>query len=77
VIAQLVREVTMKKAVLLVSMVAIALFLAPGQARCAPRALVMSPVYDAGEIQQGKEISNEFLLKNAGNEPLTFKIRPC
>lgn len=67
----------MKKAFLLGSIVLIALFLSPGFALCAPKALVMSPEYDAGDVPQGKDITNEFLLKNAGNEPLTFKVRPC
>lgn len=67
----------MKKALVLWSMVVVALFLSPGIARCAPKALVPNSVYDAGQIPQGKDISNEFLLKNAGNEPLTFKVRPC
>jgi hypothetical protein len=67
----------MKKAILFGSILVIALFLSPGLALCAPKALVMNPVYDAGDVPQGKEISNEFLLKNAGDEPLTFKVRPC
>jgi hypothetical protein len=70
-------EVIMKKARFLGSIVLIAIFFCPGLALCAPKAVVMSPVYDAGEISQGKEISNVFLLKNEGNEPLTFKVRPC
>jgi hypothetical protein len=67
----------MKKAFLLGSIVLIALFLSPGHAWCAPKALVMNSTYDAGDIPQGKDINTEFLLKNAGNEPLTFKARPC
>lgn len=67
----------MKKAFLLLSIVAFAVFLTPAAALCAPKALVMNPAYDAGDVPQGKEISTEFLLKNAGNEPLTFKVRPC
>jgi hypothetical protein len=67
----------MKKALLLASIVLIALFFFPGLGQCAPKAVVMNNVYDAGDIPQGKDIGNDFLLKNAGNEPLTFKVRPC
>jgi hypothetical protein len=70
-------EVTMKKAFLLGSIVAVAFFLAPGLAWSAPRAVVANPEYDAGEVPQGKDVSTEFLLKNAGDEALTFKARPC
>ncbi len=44
---------------------------------CAPRAEMLNPVFDAGEIPQGKDLVHEFLLKNAGDEPLVFKARPC
>jgi hypothetical protein len=44
---------------------------------CAPKAFFQNTVYDAGEVPQGKEISNEFTLKNIGDQPLTFKVRPC
>lgn len=67
----------MKKAFLFGGIVALALFIFPGLALCAPKAIILSPEYDAGDVQQGKEITNDFLLKNAGNEPLTFKVRPC
>ena len=79
----------MKKAFLLGSMVVLALFLAPGIGGCAskavvadagtggPRAVVEKPSFDGGEVPQGKDVTTEFLLKNAGKEPLTFKVRPC
>ncbi|HNY65970.1 MAG TPA: hypothetical protein PKM41_11075 [Deltaproteobacteria bacterium] len=68
----------MKKPYLLFgSMVLVALVLAAGPALCAPRVVVMSPVYDAGEVPQGKDIAHDFLFKNTGDEPLTIKPRPC
>lgn len=53
------------------------LLLYPQVSHCAPRAFVPSTLYDAGDVPQGKEISNEFSLKNLGEQPLTFKVRPC
>lgn len=44
---------------------------------CAPKAFFQNTVYDAGDVPQGKEISNEFILKNIGDKPLTFNVRPC
>ncbi len=49
----------------------------PQHSLCAPRAVPQGPVFDAGEIPQGKDLTHEFLLKNAGDEPLVFKARPC
>ena len=76
-IAQSLREVTMKKALLPVGIAVLVLFWFAGSALCAPRAVFTSLTHDAGQIPQGKDLSTEFLLKNAGNEPLTFKVRPC
>lgn len=53
------------------------LLLYSGISYCAPKVLVQNTVYDAGDVPQGKEISNEFILKNTGNEPLILKVRPC
>lgn len=53
------------------------LLLDPRISHCAPRAFFQNTVYDAGEVHQGREISNEFTLKNIGDQPLTFKVRPC
>jgi len=53
------------------------LLMCPRISYCAPKAFVQNAVYDAGEVPQGKEISNEFALKNIGDQPLTFKVRPC
>lgn len=67
----------MKKALLLGSIAVLVLFVTAGPALCAPRAVFKGLTHDAGQIPQGKDISTEFLLKNTGNEPLTFKVRPC
>ena len=56
---------------------AIVLLFSPQTSLCAPRAQTQSRVYDAGEVPQGKDISHEFLLENAGDEPLVFKNKPC
>ena len=53
------------------------LLIHPRISYCAPRAFIQNTVYDAGDVPQGKEISNEFTLKNTGDQPLTFKVRPC
>lgn len=53
------------------------LVLFPQPALCAPRAEPQDPVFDAGELPQGKDLTHEFLLKNVGDEPLVFKARPC
>jgi hypothetical protein len=55
----------------------IVLILSPQTSLCAPKAQAHTRVYDAGEVPQGKTISNEFLLKNTGDELLVFKVRPC
>jgi hypothetical protein len=34
-------------------------------------------VYDAGTIYEGKDLSHEFILKNGGDQKLTFKPKPC
>lgn len=68
----------MKGWIILVCTVAFFLFIAVPQASlCAPRISIQNTEYDAGEIPQGKEISNEFVLKNIGTDPLTIKVRPC
>lgn len=43
----------------------------------APRAAIENPLFDAGDIPQGKKISHDFFLKNTGDKELTFKITPC
>ncbi len=53
------------------------LLLCPQVSYCAPKAFIPDRAYDAGEVPQGKEISHVFRLKNTGDEPLTFKVRPC
>lgn len=43
----------------------------------APKAVVTEYTYNAGDILQGKPIIHDFVLKNAGNEPLTIQVKPC
>jgi len=62
---------------LFATMLFVLLFFLPFPSYSAPRAVVQDAVYDAGEIPQGKEISHEFIMKNTGNEQLTFKVKPC
>lgn len=48
-----------------------------GNAYCAPKVKVDEPVFDAGEIPQGKQISHEFTIENVGDETLTIMVKPC
>jgi hypothetical protein len=43
----------------------------------APKALVDEYVYNAGDIPQGQQIIHDFIIKNAGDEPLTIQTKPC
>ncbi|HOO38959.1 MAG TPA: hypothetical protein PLU81_10665 [Deltaproteobacteria bacterium] len=52
-------------------------FAASGTVYAAPRVKVDNPVYHAGEIPQGKEISHEFTIENIGDESLTMTVKPC
>jgi hypothetical protein len=44
---------------------------------CAPRVSIQKSEFNAGDVPQGKEISNIFVLKNIGTDPLNIKVRPC
>lgn len=44
---------------------------------CAPKVKVDNPVFDAGEIPQGKKISHEYTIENIGDEILTIMVKPC
>lgn len=49
-----------------------------GFAYGAPKAVVVTEAtYNAGDVIQGKPIIHDFILKNAGNEPLTIQVKPC
>jgi len=68
----------MKRFLVSGGILAVLVFVLPPQTSyCAPKAQAQNPGYNAGEVPQGKDISHEFLLKNTGDEPLVFKIRPC
>ncbi|MBN1635720.1 MAG: hypothetical protein JW920_04370 [Deltaproteobacteria bacterium] len=43
----------------------------------APKALIENPVFDAGQIPQGKKIEHDFIITNTGDEVLTYKIKGC
>jgi len=45
--------------------------------QASPKVQVDQAVYDAGTLFEGKDISHEFLLKNGGDQKLTFKPKPC
>jgi hypothetical protein len=57
--------------------VSLSIFLMSGNAYCAPKVKVDEPVFDAGEIPQGKQISHEFTIENVGDETLTIMVKPC
>jgi hypothetical protein len=42
-----------------------------------PKVQIDQAVYDAGTLFEGKDISHEFVLKNGGDQKLTFKPKPC
>lgn len=46
-------------------------------ANAAPKAQVDEFVYNAGELQQGKTIVHDFIVKNTGDRPLEIKVQPC
>jgi hypothetical protein len=48
-----------------------------GIAYGAPKALVDEYVYNVGDIPQGQQIIHDFIIKNAGDEPLTIQAKPC
>ena len=52
-------------------------FAAAGTVYAAPRVKVDNPIFHAGEIPQGKEISHEFTIENTGDETLTITVKPC
>jgi len=42
-----------------------------------PKVQVDEAVYDAGTVYEGKDVAHEFILKNVGDQKLTFKAKPC
>ncbi|HOO46138.1 MAG TPA: hypothetical protein PLM29_07915 [Deltaproteobacteria bacterium] len=57
--------------------IAIIVVFAAGNVYGAPRVKVDNPVFDAGEIPQGKEMAHEFTISNIGDETLTITVSPC
>jgi hypothetical protein len=43
----------------------------------AAKVQVDQAIYDAGPVPEGKDVSHEFVLKNVGDQKLTFKPKPC
>jgi hypothetical protein len=42
-----------------------------------PRMVIQEPVFDAGEVDEGKVITHSFLVSNRGDAPLLIKhVRP-
>lgn len=70
-------EATMKYVYNLILYSGLVLFLIPGYGYCAPKVKVDNPVYNAGEVPQGKQISHEFVIENSGDETLTIIVKPC
>ena len=46
-------------------------------ANAMPKAVVDEPVFNAGELPQGKAIIHDFIIKNTGDKPLEIKVKPC
>jgi hypothetical protein len=53
------------------------LIVCSGKGFAAPAVVADQTVYDAGQVPEGKDISHEFVLKNTGDQTLSFKIKPC
>lgn len=58
-------------------MCAAILFMAETSCQAAPRVQVDQADYDAGNIEQGTEIVHDFIFKNAGDQSLLIKPKPC
>jgi hypothetical protein len=56
---------------------ALMVIVAAGTVYAAPSVKIDNPIYHAGEIPQGKEISHEFTIENIGDEILTITVKPC
>jgi hypothetical protein len=61
--------------VVLAAFICMALFSMPALA--APKIAVENPVYDAGDLEKGKPIVYDFIIRNTGDQPLTIKVKPC
>ncbi|HDP24412.1 MAG TPA: DUF1573 domain-containing protein [Deltaproteobacteria bacterium] len=48
-----------------------------GLCLAAPRIEIAEPLFDAGEVLEGKDVSHEFVLKNIGSDPLIVTVKPC
>ncbi|HHO76798.1 MAG TPA: DUF1573 domain-containing protein [Deltaproteobacteria bacterium] len=57
--------------------IAIIVVFAAGNVYCSPRIKVDNPIFDAGEVPQGKDISHEFTIENIGDETLSITVSPC
>lgn len=48
-----------------------------GVAYASPKAVVEESVFNAGDLPQGTPLITVFLVKNAGDEPLTLQVKSC
>jgi len=53
------------------------IFISVGACHAAPKVQVDQAMYDAGSVSEGKDASHEFIFRNAGNQDLTIKPKPC
>ena len=67
---------TVKTLSLLMSCITL-LFASTSICHASPKVQVDQDVYDAGTVYEGKDVSHEFILKNVGDQKLTFKAKPC
>ncbi|MBN1637059.1 MAG: hypothetical protein JW920_11120 [Deltaproteobacteria bacterium] len=42
-----------------------------------PKVFIENPVFDAGNIAQGKKIEHTFIIQNIGYKVLTYEIKRC
>jgi hypothetical protein len=63
---------------IVIAVMAVILFgIISSAANAMPKAVVEEPVFNAGEIPQGKAIIHDFIVKNTGDKPLEIKVKPC
>jgi hypothetical protein len=67
----------LKKEGVIVIVAVILLAVISSTANATPKAVVDEPIFNAGEIPEGKTIIHDFIIKNTGDKPLEVKVKPC
>ncbi len=56
---------------------AASVFLTGLPCEAAPRLQLDQDIYDAGRVPQGKDVTHEFIFRNAGDKALLIKPKAC